>query len=89
MYHRAGIRYYPKLQSCVPFTPVTGQRLLTKSGPQAAAVRRALASTLVRIAGDTALTTVLTWCLGMCVLYMCCISSNCVSLCMPVNTHRY
>ena len=27
-YHRAGIDYYPKLQVCVPFTPVTGRRLL-------------------------------------------------------------
>ena len=25
---RAGGRYYPKLQACVPFTPVTGRRLL-------------------------------------------------------------
>ena len=28
---RAGGRYYPKLQSAVPFTPVTGRRLLTAS----------------------------------------------------------
>ena len=27
-YERAGGRYYPKLQSSVPFTPVTGRRLL-------------------------------------------------------------
>ena len=27
---RAGGRYYPKLQSCVPFTPATGQRLLLR-----------------------------------------------------------
>lgn len=27
-YQRAGGQYYPKLQSCVPFTPVTGPRLL-------------------------------------------------------------
>ena len=27
---RAGLPYYPKLVSCVPFTPVTGLRLLTK-----------------------------------------------------------
>ncbi len=27
-YHRAGGRYYPKLQVAVPFTPVTGRRLL-------------------------------------------------------------
>jgi uncharacterized protein len=27
-YHRAGLDYYPKLQVAVPFTPVTGRRLL-------------------------------------------------------------
>ena len=27
--HRAGGSYYPKLQSCIPFTPATGRRLLT------------------------------------------------------------
>jgi len=27
-YHRAGLSYYPKLQVAVPFTPVTGRRLL-------------------------------------------------------------
>jgi len=27
-YHRAGLQYYPKLQVAVPFTPVTGRRLL-------------------------------------------------------------
>ncbi|MDU8927620.1 GNAT family N-acetyltransferase [Alisedimentitalea sp. MJ-SS2] len=30
-YERAGGRYYPKLQLAVPFTPVTGRRLLTRS----------------------------------------------------------
>lgn len=29
-YERAGGRYYPKLQSSVPFTPATGPRLLTR-----------------------------------------------------------
>jgi predicted N-acyltransferase len=29
-YARAGLRYYPKLLSAVPFTPVTGPRLLTR-----------------------------------------------------------
>ncbi len=28
--HRAGGRYYPKLQACVPFTPVPGRRLLAR-----------------------------------------------------------
>jgi predicted N-acyltransferase len=27
-YHRAGLEYYPKIQVAVPFTPVTGRRLL-------------------------------------------------------------
>jgi predicted N-acyltransferase len=31
-FHRAGRRYYPKLVSCVPFTPVTGPRALTAAG---------------------------------------------------------
>ena len=45
-----GQKYYPKLQCCVPFTPVTGQRLLVKPGPWAAAVRKAMAETLQQIA---------------------------------------
>jgi uncharacterized protein len=31
-YERAGGSYYPKLQCAVPFTPVTGRRLLLRSG---------------------------------------------------------
>ncbi len=31
-WERAGGRYYPKLQSAVPFTPATGRRLLTAPG---------------------------------------------------------
>lgn len=31
--HRAGGRYYPKLLSAVPFTPVTGRRLLASTQP--------------------------------------------------------
>jgi uncharacterized protein len=37
-YERAGGRYYPKLQCAVPFTPVTGPRLLLRpDAPEAAA----------------------------------------------------
>src|ERR1700730_8583410 len=36
-YHRAGLPYYPKLQVAVPFTPVTGRRLLVPPGHGAAA----------------------------------------------------
>ena len=32
-YERAGGSYYPKLQASVPFTPVTGPRLLVRDGP--------------------------------------------------------
>ncbi|MGI9291455.1 MAG: GNAT family N-acetyltransferase [Gammaproteobacteria bacterium] len=31
-YHQAGLRYYPKLVSAVPFTPATGNRLLLSPG---------------------------------------------------------
>jgi uncharacterized protein len=31
--HRAGIRYYPKLVAAIPFTPVTGRRLLVLGEP--------------------------------------------------------
>ncbi|KAK1262968.1 hypothetical protein QJS04_geneDACA016274 [Acorus gramineus] len=30
-YYRYGSRYYPKFQCCVPFTPVTGQRILLRN----------------------------------------------------------
>jgi uncharacterized protein len=36
-YHRAGLHYYPKLQVAVPFTPVTGRRLLVAPGHDEAA----------------------------------------------------
>lgn len=44
--HRAGGRYYPKLLCAVPFTPVTGRRLLA-NGPHANGIRRALAGAVV------------------------------------------
>ena len=49
--NEAGGRYYPKLQVAVPFTPATGRRLLVKPGPQADAVRHALAAALIRLCG--------------------------------------
>ena len=48
-YERAGGGYYPKLQVAVPFTPVTGPRLLARPGPLAQAVRGGLAEALVEI----------------------------------------
>ena len=50
-YLRAGGRYYPKLQVSVPFTPVTGPRLLVAKGSRADEARRHL------IAGLRALRT--------------------------------
>jgi predicted N-acyltransferase len=40
-YHRAGLKYYPKLQVAVPFTPATGRRLLVAPG-QGEAARQTL-----------------------------------------------
>lgn len=48
---RCGLQYYPKLQSCVPFTPVTGSRLLVRPGQDTAAVTKALAKALMSLTG--------------------------------------
>ncbi|WP_192178776.1 GNAT family N-acetyltransferase [Mesorhizobium amorphae] len=45
-FERAGGRYYPKLQSAVPFTPVTGPRLLVNKGEDAGTVKAGLAAGL-------------------------------------------
>jgi len=50
-YERAGGRYYPKLQCAVPFTPVTGPRLLVaEDAPQREELQRALANGIVALA---------------------------------------
>lgn len=43
-FERAGGDYYPKLQAAVPFTPVTGRRLLVPPGPDAEHRERVLVS---------------------------------------------
>jgi len=48
-FEHAGGNYYPKLQVAVPFTPVTGPRLLTRPGQTAEAVAGALADALIEI----------------------------------------
>jgi predicted N-acyltransferase len=48
-FERAGGDYYPKLQIAVPFTPVTGPRLLVRPGPLADEVHGALADALTEI----------------------------------------
>jgi hypothetical protein len=48
-FESAGGDYYPKLQVAVPFTPVTGPRLLAGTGPQTEAIRNVLATALVEL----------------------------------------
>jgi len=49
-YERAGGKYYPKLQVSVPFTPVTGPRLLIRPDADADATRRVLIAGLIELA---------------------------------------
>lgn len=51
-FERSGGHYYPKLQGAVPFTPVTGRRLLTRPGWEAR-VGGALIAAAVRLAEQT------------------------------------
>ena len=48
-FENAGGRYYPKLQSSIPFTPATGPRLLTLPGPGREAAEDTLAAGAVEI----------------------------------------
>ena len=48
-FQRAGGRYYPKLQAAVPFTPVTGPRLLTRADAPTGTAE-ALAMAMVELA---------------------------------------
>lgn len=49
-FERAGGAYYPKLQVAVPFTPVTGPRLLVRAAANAGHTRRTLIAGLVALA---------------------------------------
>ena len=51
-FQRAGGSYYPKLQVSVPFTPVTGPRLLVRPGPQQEATRKILLAGLLELANQ-------------------------------------
>ena len=53
-YQRHGLRYYPKLVSAIPFTPVTGPRLLGDS-PQTRALLLAAALDLAKRLGSSSL----------------------------------
>jgi hypothetical protein len=52
-YERAGGSYYPKLQACVPFTPVTGPRLLLHPDCERPPVARALMAGMLELARRT------------------------------------
>ena len=56
-FEQAGGDYYPKLQVSVPFTPVTGPRLLVKPGPLASAARNALVQGLVGVTNGNRLSS--------------------------------
>ena len=51
-YHRHGSHYYPKLVCTVPFTPVTGARLLAAPGGAGDEVRALLLGSALRFAKD-------------------------------------
>ena len=58
-YEQAGGRYYPKLQSAVPFTPVTGPRLLVHpDAPDRRRLQGALLSAMVQLCGRAGLSGV-------------------------------
>lgn len=48
-FEHAGGEYYSKLQVSVPFTPVTGPRLLVRPGPSASAAREALIAAAIEL----------------------------------------
>lgn len=52
-YERAGGSYYPKLLVAIPFTPVTGPRLMVRDGPQAGEVATALIDGLRMLQDET------------------------------------
>jgi predicted N-acyltransferase len=52
-YTRAGGRYYPKLQVAVPFTPVTGPRLIVPHGPRSTEIRSYLIAGLRALRDQT------------------------------------
>jgi len=56
-FERAGGDYYPKLQVAVPFTPVTGPRLLTRASVLACEIRAALADALVSVTSQNGLSS--------------------------------
>jgi len=52
-YARSGLEYYPKLLSAIPFTPVTGPRLLVRPDVETDGLRDSLAEMLIESARTT------------------------------------
>ncbi len=57
-YERAGLEYYPKLLGAVPYSPVTGARLLVGGGSDAARLREHLVTALASAADGANLSSV-------------------------------
>ncbi|MCK5425099.1 MAG: N-acetyltransferase [Emcibacter sp.] len=56
-YHNAGGSYYPKLQSSIPFTPVTGRRIMVLQGEDAEIIQEHLLQAAVSLAEKLALSS--------------------------------
>ncbi|MGA8864177.1 MAG: GNAT family N-acetyltransferase [Gallionella sp.] len=56
-YHRHGLRYYPKLVCTVPFTPVTGPRLLATPSSDRDEVRKLLLKAALQYAEETGMSS--------------------------------
>jgi predicted N-acyltransferase len=52
-YQRSGRRYYPKLVSAIPYTPVTGPRLLVRTGADRSVVIDALVQKALELTRET------------------------------------
>jgi predicted N-acyltransferase len=57
-YARAGLDYYPKLVSAIPFTPVAGPRLLLDTGIPSEPLRRAVAAAALEVAERSGVSSV-------------------------------
>jgi predicted N-acyltransferase len=49
-YQRAGVAYYPKLVSAIPFTPATGSRLLCAPGADSSAIKAVIVEAALEVA---------------------------------------
>jgi len=56
-WERAGGKYYPKLLSAVPFTPVTGHRLLVRDAAERPQYEAALASAMLKLVENSGVAT--------------------------------